>query len=70
MIYPNQISQWKAYFLQNVSSVFSGPKNKKKEFECLEKECDILHKLIGEKEVDIDFLKKLCKASVAAIVLA
>ncbi|NLO23125.1 MAG: transposase [Fibrobacter sp.] len=54
-VHPNQISQWKAYFLQNASSVFSGPKNEKKEIERLEKECDVLHNVIGEKEMDIDF---------------
>ena len=58
MIYPNQISQWKAYFLQNATSVFSGPKDEKKEIERLEKEHDDLHKVIGKKEMDIDFLKK------------
>jgi hypothetical protein len=53
-----QISQWKAFFLQNASSVFSGPKDGKKEIGRLEKERDELHKVIGEKEMDIDFLKK------------
>lgn len=57
-VHPNQISQWKAFFLQNASSVFSGPRDEKKEIGRLEKERDELHKVIGKKEMDIDFLKK------------
>ena len=60
-VHPNQICQWKAFFLQNACSVFSGPKNEKKDIEQLEKERDELHKVIGKKEMDIDCLKKNLK---------
>lgn len=57
-VHPNQISQWKAQFLKNASNVFSGPKDEKKELESLREERDALHKRIGEKDMDIEFLKK------------
>ena len=57
-VHPNQISQWKAQFLKNASTVFSGPKDEKKELESLREERDALHKRIGEKDMDIEFLKK------------
>lgn len=60
-IHPNQISQWKAFFLQNATSVFRGPKDEKKKIARLERERDDLHEVIGEKEMDIAFLKKLKK---------
>lgn len=43
-VHPNQISQWRAFFLQNATSVFSGPKEERKEIERLEQERDELHK--------------------------
>ena len=60
-VHPNQISQWRAWGLQNATSVFSGPKEERKEIERLEQERDELHKIIGRKEMDIDFLKKNLK---------
>ena len=35
-VHPNQISQWRTFFLQNATSVFSGPKEEHKEIEQLE----------------------------------
>ena len=32
-VHPNQISQWRAFFLQNATSVFSGPKEERKEMD-------------------------------------
>lgn len=57
-VHPNQISQWKSHFLKNAVSVFSGPKDEQKELEQLRSEKDDLHKRIGEKDMDIEFLKK------------
>ncbi|MCK9182421.1 MAG: transposase [Fibrobacteraceae bacterium] len=57
-VHPNQISQWKAQFLKNASSVFSGPKDEKRELERLREERDVLHKRIGEKDMENEFLKK------------
>lgn len=57
-VHPNQISQWKAQFLKNASTVFSGPKDEKKELERLREERDVLHKRIGEKDMENEFLKK------------
>lgn len=57
-VHPNQISQWKAHFLKNATTVFSGPKDEQKELEQLRAEKDELHRRIGEKDMDIEFLKK------------
>ena len=38
--------------------VFSGPKNELHEIEKLRAERDKLHKRIGEKDMDLEFLKK------------
>lgn len=57
-VHPNQISQWKAHFLKNAVSVFSGPKDELRELEQLRSEREELHKRIGEKDMDIEFLKK------------
>lgn len=57
-VHPNQISQWKTQFLKNASTVFSGPKDEKKELERLREERDVLHKRIGEKDMENEFLKK------------
>ena len=57
-VHQNQISQWKALFLKNARTVFSGPKDEKKELARLQEERDELHKRIGEKDMDIEFLKK------------
>jgi transposase len=60
-IHPNQISQWKSLFLKNAINVFSGPKEELRELEYLKKEREELHKRIGEKDMDIEFLKKNLK---------
>lgn len=57
-IHPNQISQWKTLFVKNASSVFSGPKDEKRELEQLREEREDLHKRIGEKDMENEFLKK------------
>jgi transposase len=60
-LHPNQISQWKNQFIKNASSVFSGPKAMKRKIEALEAEKTELHRIIGEKDVDLEFLKKNCR---------
>jgi transposase len=60
-LHPNQISQWKNQFVKNASMVFGGPKHEIHEIEQLRAERDELHKRIGEKDMDIEFLKKNCK---------
>ena len=58
-VHPNQVSQWKAHFLKNAVSVFSGPKDEIRELEQLRTEREELHKRIVEKDMDSEFLKKL-----------
>ena len=54
-------SQWNNQFVGNASLVFSGPKNELHEIEKLRAERDELHKRIGEKEMDLEFLKKTAR---------
>ena len=54
-LHPNQISKWKAEFLDNADVVFDkGTSNEADETEDVEK----LYKVIGQQKVEIDFLKK------------
>ena len=60
-LHPNQISQWKQQFLELADTVFENGSSKKSQEENLEKEKEKLHKIIGQKEVEVDFLKKSLK---------
>jgi transposase len=60
-VHPNQISLWKNEFVKNADSVFSAPRQLTKEIEQLNAEIENLHRVIGEKDMDIDFLKKTAK---------
>jgi transposase len=54
-LHANQISKWKAEFLDNASSVFEKESQKK---DVVDKS-DNLYKIIGELKVENDFLKKV-----------
>lgn len=54
-LHANQISKWKAEFLDNASSVFEKESQKK---DVVDKS-DNLYKTIGELKVENDFLKKV-----------
>lgn len=54
-LHPNQISRWKADFLQGAEGVFNkGIKNMKTEAEA---EKEKLLQIIGQQKVELDFLK-------------
>jgi len=57
-VHPNQISQWKAKFLEKAPEIFSGKTPEQQELESLRREKEQLIHKIGEQAVDIDFLKK------------
>jgi len=58
-VYLTQIGLWKKYALENLSRLFQDNrrKEKKKEEERRE-ELDNLYKLIGQKDLELDWLKK------------
>src|SRR5574344_1394528 len=58
---PIQISQRKNEFLNKASVVFTGPKALEKQLESTKNEIDNLHRIIGQKDAEVDFLKKLVR---------
>jgi len=60
-VHPNQIRTWKAQFLEKASSVFGGDKDASQELKALKSEREILHQVIGQQTMDIEFLKKNLK---------
>jgi transposase len=60
-VHPNQIRQWKAYFLEHAANVFCGNKAEHQELEHLRAEREFLHQQIGQQTMDIAFLKKNLK---------
>ena len=55
-IHPNQISAWKAQFLEGAEDVFENDRSRKKDEEQADR--DELLKTIGQLKVENDFLKK------------
>jgi transposase len=56
-VHPNQISSWKSQFLESAKDVFSNGKGGD-EMKELKMERERLLKIIGQQQLDIDFLKK------------
>lgn len=56
---PTQISGWKKQAVDNLSEIFKDnrKKEKQKEFDH-QTELDNLHKIIGQRDVELDWLKK------------
>ena len=55
-LHANQISKWKSHFLENAEGVYEKENDQKVSND--EQEKERLYKVIGQKKVEIDFLKK------------
>jgi len=60
-VHPNQISQWKAKFLERAPEIFSGKTPEHQELERLRREKEQLTHIVGELTIDNNFLKKNLK---------
>ena len=58
-VHPGQVSAWKKQLLENVAGIFSHKENKEEKE--LEKKEDEYLKALGQKDMDINFLKKNLK---------
>lgn len=57
-VHSNMVSLWKQELVHNASKVFASPKQEKKKFEELELRLEKANSIIGEKELEIAYLKK------------
>lgn len=55
-LHANQISKWKAHFLENADTVFDNGKEKEETSKQIEAEK--LYRIIGKQKVELDFLKE------------
>jgi transposase len=58
-VHPNQITQWKKEALANMSAAFE--KRKEKEDRQKDKQIAELERRLGQKDMELDFLKKTAK---------
>jgi transposase len=58
-VHPNQITQWKKEALANMSSAFEKKVEKEDRFK--DKQIAVLERRIGQKDMELDFLKKTAK---------
>ena len=59
-IHPTQVSEWKKQAIELLNESF-GSKQNKKELKRLEKENDMLKKLVGQRELELEWLTKKSK---------
>lgn len=55
-VHPTMITKWRSHFLENASQVFSRKKDPK--LKTQKELIESLYKKIGQKEIEVDFLKK------------
>ncbi|ERP30739.1 transposase [Chitinivibrio alkaliphilus] len=60
-VHANQIHTWKREFLANATSAFDGDKQAQSEVKELRQQNNELTHLLGEKTLEVSFLKKNCQ---------
>ena len=62
-VHPGQINRWKTKLLQAIPSIFSQDEKREKELAEKENKIEELYKIIGQREVELEWLKKKLKLS-------